>query len=354
MTTTRDAGWVNAHTHLYSALTPLGMPAPEVAPANFVQILERVWWRLDRAVDADALRAGTRLYAAEALLAGTTTVVDHHESPSFIEGSLDVIAEACEEIGIRALLCYGATERNGGLAEARRGLEENARFIRDNDRDLVRGVVGLHASFTVSDEALAETAALCKDLGTVCHVHVSEDGADNEDAVRRGYRSPLDRLTKTGALPKGSIVAHGVHFDDEDVALANARSLWVVQNPRSNRGNEVGYPIRLRNVRQVAVGTDGYPARREEERRALLEEANRHGDSPAAVMRLEGGHALIRSWFNVERDRVVRVDGAVEDVDVAGRAVVRNGSLIAASISTLRADAKRAAAALWDRMRSLS
>ena len=137
------AGFVNAHTHVYSGLAPFGMPAPAERPGNFVQILERVWWRLDRALDAASLRAAARWYVAEALLRGTTMLVDHHESPNFIEGSLDVIADACASLGMRALLCYGATERNGGREEARRGLAECARFVRENQRPHIRGLIGL-------------------------------------------------------------------------------------------------------------------------------------------------------------------------------------------------------------------
>ena len=347
-------GWVNAHTHLYSALAPFGMPAPEPEPENFVQILERVWWRLDRAIDEESLRVGVRYYVAEALLAGTTALVDHHESPNFIEGSLDVIADACEEMGIRAVLCYGATERNGGRDEAKRGLAECARFIRANDRDLVCGVVGLHASFTVSDDTIREAGALCRELDTVGHVHVSEDGADNDDAVERGYRSPLDRLATLGALPAGSICAHGVHYDDADIDLANELAVWTVQNPRSNHGNRVGYPTRIRGCLRVGIGTDGYPSIREEERRMLIDQSLKQGDSPAAVMRLENGREMIRRWFDVgEEDRVARADGRVRDVDVAGRAIVRDGRLIGCDLATLRADAERSAVTLWERMRSL-
>src|SRR5512143_3781295 len=133
------AGFVNAHTHLYSGLAPLGMPKPQPPPANFLEILERVWWPLDRALDEATLRAAARYYVAEALLRRTTALVDHHESPNFIEGSLDVLADACQELGMRAVLCYGATERNGGRQEARRGLAECRRFIEANTRPLIRG-----------------------------------------------------------------------------------------------------------------------------------------------------------------------------------------------------------------------
>ncbi|MCA9676149.1 MAG: amidohydrolase, partial [Myxococcales bacterium] len=125
---------VNAHTHVYSGLAPLGLPAPEIAPETFVQILERVWWRLDRALDAAALAASAELYVAEAVALGCAGLIDHHESPRFIDGSLDVIADACDRFGMPAVVCYGATERNDGRDEARRGLAECARFARANRR----------------------------------------------------------------------------------------------------------------------------------------------------------------------------------------------------------------------------
>jgi hypothetical protein len=255
------------------------MPAPQRAPETFVQILERVWWRLDRALDARSLRASARLYVADALLCGTTALIDHHESPSFIDGSLDVLADACQELGMRALVCYGATERNGGRDEARRGLEECRRFIRSNTRPLVRGAVGLHASFTVSDDTIREAGDLCRELGAVLHVHLAEDKADVEDAKSRGYEGPLERLHTLGALVSGSILAHGVHLTEAQVRKAADWGCWIVQNPRSNRGNRVGYARALKVSARVALGTDGYPADMCAELRALfeIERAERRG-----------------------------------------------------------------------------
>ena len=125
------AGFVNAHTHLYSGLAPFGMPASAEPPADFMAILERVWWRLDRALDAQALRFSAQWYVAEALQLGTVGLIDHHESPNLIEGALDILADVCQAAGLPAVLCYGATERNGGREEATRGLAECRRFIRD-------------------------------------------------------------------------------------------------------------------------------------------------------------------------------------------------------------------------------
>ncbi len=172
--------------------------APEKPPASFLEILQRVWWKLDKALDEKSLRASARLYLAEALLAGTTALVDHHESPNFIEGSLEVLADAAQELGARLLVTYGATERNFGRDEAKRGLEECERFIRSNRRPLVTGLIGLHASFTVSDDTVREAGALARKLSVPVHVHVAEDKADVEDARRRGYPGPLERLLAAG------------------------------------------------------------------------------------------------------------------------------------------------------------
>ena len=349
-----DSGFVNAHTHIYSGLAPLGMPAPARAPENFVQILERVWWRLDRALDERSLGAAARYYVAEALLHGTVALVDHHESPGFIDGSLDVLADACQELGMRALLCFGATERNGGREEARRGLAECRRFIRDNKRPLVRGVVGLHASFTVSDETIREAGELCRELATVLHVHLAEDVADVVDAKQRGWAGPLERLLVLDALLPGSILAHGVHLDRDEVRTAEQQGCWIVQNPRSNCGNRVGYPGALSASSRVALGTDGYRSDEQAERAALLEEARRHGDDMRAVEQRPGaGQALIVERFGATDDVCERAPDGVRLLRIAGRVVVRDGELLTGDLAGIRAAADAAAPHLWTRMAAL-
>jgi len=330
------AGLVNAHTHVYSGLAPLGMPTPRPEPSTFLEILERVWWRLDRAIDERSLRAAARLYVAEALRHGTTVLVDHHESPSFIEGSLDVIADTCQELGIRAVLCFGATERNGGREEAARGLAECRRFIRSNRRPLVRGVVGLHASFTLSDDTIREAGDLCRELDTVAHIHVAEDACDVDDAVRRGYRGPLERLDALGALPAGSILAHGVHLDAAQVRKADTLGCWIVQNPRSNRHNKVGYPRALAESVRVALGTDGFVSDMRTEVSVLVEEALAHGeDAGVAERRAAGGQALVAEIWRFSTDRPAAPDISDEMMD------------------EIRAHAREAAAILWKRMGEL-
>jgi cytosine/adenosine deaminase-related metal-dependent hydrolase len=225
-------GLVNAHHHLYSTLAR-GMPAPPKVPANFRDILEQVWWRLDRALDLEMVRWSARLGAVEALEHGTTAIVDHHSSPNAIDGSLDVIAEACAEVGVRVSCCYEVTDRNG-LDGAKAGLAENERFLRAGGT----GFVGAHACFTLSDDTLEAVCGLATDLATGVHVHVAE--AENDgDAGQR-----LD-----GRADKRWLLAHAVHLD---------RPLpgTVVHNPRSNLNNAVGYGRPARFDR-VALGTDG-------------------------------------------------------------------------------------------------
>jgi cytosine/adenosine deaminase-related metal-dependent hydrolase len=272
---------VNAHTHLYAGLVPYGEPP---AGRTFPEILKQFWWRLDRALDERSLRAAARLYVAEAVELGTTLLVDHHESPNFIDGSLDVVADACEEFGMRALLCYGATERNGGADEARRGLEECRRFIESNQRPLLRGAIGLHAAFTVSDDTIRAAGNLCRELRVPLHVHVAEDTCDD---------GAFARLRRLDALVPGSIVAHGVHLTWDEVRAADDMRLWIVQNPRSNRANGVGYPRALAAAWRVPLGTDGFPSDLQAEARALCDA----GDGDLIGRRRDAGEQLVREIF---------------------------------------------------------
>jgi cytosine/adenosine deaminase-related metal-dependent hydrolase len=353
-----EPGAVCAHTHLYSGLARYGMPPPVSPPANFLEILQKVWWRLDRALDGESLAAAARDYVARALLAGTTTLVDHHESPNLIEGSLAILAEACEELGMRALVCYGATERNFGREEARRGLAECRRVAAS---PLVRGLVGLHASFTVSDQTAREAGALARELDTVVHVHVAEDQADVDDARRRGYPGPLERLLSLDALPSGSILAHGVRLSRDEVRRAADAGCWFVQNPRSNEGNRVGYAGALSAAKRVALGTDGWDADMAAEDTALRRLAEQNGDADVGG-RLALGGALAAERFGAEAeplapgslgDLVVRRNGAVRHVVVGGRIVVENGVLATADTESITTRARAEATRLWSRMAAI-
>ncbi len=210
-----------------------------MVPTTFQSILEQIWWRLDSALDLEMLEWSAKLGALEALESGTTAIVDHHESPNAIEGSLDVIARACEEVGVRVLTAYGVTDRNGSDG-AERGLEENRRFIREGGNALV----GIHAAFTCSDETLERAAGLARDLGVGVHIHVCE-GPEDKAAAQR-----LRALTRPDWL-----LAHCVHLpSDHDLAGT------ILHNPRSNLNNSVGYAEPARFSNPVMLGTDGIGA----------------------------------------------------------------------------------------------
>ncbi len=278
--TSISPGLVCAHHHLYSALAR-GMPAPPRQPTDFLSILQQIWWRLDTALDLDTIYWSAKLGALEALLSGTTGIVDHHESPSAIEGSLDVITQACEEVGVRVVCSYGVTERHGRDG-GRRGLAENERFIRAGGR----GLVGVHAAFTCSDELLHDVAGLADDLGVGVHIHVAE-GPDDLEAGRR-----LENMARDNWL-----LVHCVHLDRP---LAGV----VVHNPRSNMNNAVGYARPAKWTQPVMLGTDGIGADMLEEFR-LAYVAHRQDDvgaSPETAWSwLESGYLLIPECRN---DRV--------------------------------------------------
>ncbi|MEM9611998.1 MAG: amidohydrolase family protein [Actinomycetota bacterium] len=234
----RTPGLVCAHHHLYSALAR-GMPAPSRSPGSFADILELVWWRLDRALDLETIEWSAKLGALEALEAGCTAIVDHHESPNAIDGSLSVIADACAEVGVRVNCAYGITDRHGADG-ARRGLAENDRFLSEGGR----GMVGLHAAFTCDDDTLAAAAELADRHGVGVHVHVAE-GPEDVAAVERLAGLTDDRW----------LLIHGVHLPD-DHGLAGT----IVHNPTSNMHNSVGYARPRRFANPVALGTDGIGA----------------------------------------------------------------------------------------------
>lgn len=264
-------GLVCAHNHFYSALAR-GMPAPPRTPTEFLEILELVWWRLDLALDLDIIHHSARLSALTALENGCTAVIDHHESPNAIEGSLSVIADACAEVGIRVNAAYGVTDRHGPDG-ARAGLAENERYLSDGGR----GMVGLHAAFTCHDDTIAEAAELALRHGVGVHVHVAE-GA--EDSWERLHPHTTDDW----------LLIHGVHLPD-DHGLRGT----MVHNARSNMNNSVGYARPVRFDNPIALGTDGIGSDMLDEFRLSFVRAREHDvtTTPDLIWRwLENGRTL--------------------------------------------------------------
>lgn len=251
-------GMVCGHTHLYSALAR-GMPAPRKTPRNFYEILKYVWWVLDRALDEEAVYYSTLAGTLDAVRCGTTTLIDHHASPNFIRGSLGVMGEAFEKIGLRGVLCYEVTDRNG-LRGAELGLQENAAWVYKNRGPMLGGLVGAHASFTLSDKSLLACAELAGALNSGVHIHVAEDPCDQVDCTKKHRVRLVDRLMDEGVLGPKTILGHCTHLDKASLDVARAAGCWFAHNTRSNMNNAVGYaPVHLMG-RQVALGTDGIGA----------------------------------------------------------------------------------------------
>jgi putative selenium metabolism protein SsnA len=293
-------GMVNAHTHLYSSLAR-GMNAPRRWPKNFLEILGKIWWRLDEALDDEAIYYSALVGSIEAARFGTTTLVDHHSSPNAISGSLDLIKEAMNVVGLRGVLCYETTDR-GGSRRRDAGLRENERFTEANRANPgFRGSIGAHASFTLNDDSLEEIGKLLRSSDCGVHIHVAEDRADVDDARKKRRSGIVNRLRKHGLLSRKSILAHGVHLSRSEVDVIRKSGTWLVHNPRSNMNNAVGYAPLDWFPRSTALGTDGFPADMFEESQLGFFN-NQESSHKVPIVRfpeiLQAGQRLVSSIFN--------------------------------------------------------
>jgi len=248
-------GLINSHHHAYSALAR-GMAIRGPRP-DFQAVLERLWWPLDRALDPEAVYLSALVTAIESVRHGCTAIVDHHSSPSAIQGSLVQVARAFSDLNLTATLCYETSDRNGAKAFDQ-SLEENLTFAEAHRKDTaLRGMFGLHASFTLSDRSLKRIAEIRPQYLPV-HVHVAEDRADVEHAQDLGHDGPLARLDACGLLDESSLIAHGVHLTEDECKLAADVGLHVAHNPESNLNNAVGYSsLDKLPPDKVLLGTDG-------------------------------------------------------------------------------------------------
>lgn len=334
------------------------MPAPPHSPTNFAEILQQVWWRLDCALDLDILHWSAKLGALEALEAGTTCIIDHHEGPNAIEGSLDVIAAACAEVGVRVNTSYGVTDRHDSSARiavtpqpsasgqrptrmtdrARRGLAECERYLKAGGR----GMVGVHAAFTCADETLEAAAGLAGDLGVGVHVHVAEGDADADAGSRLDHLCADDWLT-----------VHCVHLDRELKGT-------IAHNPRSNMNNAVGYAAPARRPNRIVLGTDGIGADMLDEFRVAYA---RHREADVTATPDTAWSWVTNSWRlfpEALNDQVTWSYPTMEpwhlafspgvrptDVVMDGRAVLENGVVTTVDPSEIRAKAAEAASRLF-------
>jgi putative selenium metabolism protein SsnA len=275
------------------------MPAPAPAPANFTEILKEIWWKLDVSLDDETIYYSALVGAIDALKCGTTTLIDHHASPSSIKGSLDLIKKALQQVGMRGVLCYEVTDR-GGKKKRDAGLEENERFIGENKSDdYFRGYVGAHAAFTLSDESLRLCGEMAAHHHTGVHIHAAEDLCEVQDAECNYQSTVVGRLARHKVLTNKSILAHGVHLSPRELRTAKEKACWLVHNPRSNMNNRVGYaPVHMFGEK-LALGTDGFPADMLEEARLafLKKRDSRNDENVNYVSLIAGGQRLISEIF---------------------------------------------------------
>lgn len=252
-------GNICAHTHFYGAFAR-GLAIPGAPPRNFYEILQKLWWPLDQALDEESVRLSALVCLIDAIKHGTTTLVDHHASPNFIEGSLDAIGEEVERAGLRAVLCYEVTDRYGE-EKARQAIQENVRFIEASRHSpLLRGTFGLHAPLTLSTRTL-ETCLKAAPPNTGFHVHVAESTDDRRTILAREHVPPLIWFSRLGILGPKTIVAHAIHLDDQEMALLAESRTWVSHQPRSNMNNGVGVAAVEKMLQmgvRLCLGNDGF------------------------------------------------------------------------------------------------
>lgn len=321
------------------------MPAPPRTPTSFREILELVWWRLDRALDLEMLEWSAKLGALEAIESGTTAIVDHHESPNVIEGSLDVIANACAEVGVRVNCSYGVTDRHG-TEGAQRGLEENRRYLAAGGV----GMVGVHAAFTCEPDTLLAASELAQNHAVGVHIHVAE-GTDDLNASDR-----LRDLSRDNWL-----LVHGVHLDDN-----HGLNGYIVHNPRSNMNNSVGYAAPHRLGLPIALGTDGIGAAMLEEFRVAYARLREHDVTATPELPWSWLETGYRITPEAAHDRVTWSDGPIDpwrlafhtnmkpqSVEIGGEVVYTEGKPTRVDATEIRAKAAEQAQRLFAELENM-
>ena len=389
-------GMICTHTHFYGAFAR-GMALPGEPASNFTEILERLWWRLDKALWPEDVHVSALVCLVDAIRHGTTTLIDHHASQKHILGSLDQIAEAVDMAGVRACLCYEVTDRDGKKA-ALSGIAENSRFIRlaqgrqQDGNHHIAATFGLHASMTLSEETLDVCIKAAESLGVGFHLHVAEDKADVRDCLRRTGLRVVEHLHKAGVLGPSTLAAHCVHVDRIETAILLDSGTLVVHNPRSNMSNAVGtadVPWMLKIGIPVGLGNDGFSNNlfTELSTAYLIHKLSR-GDprampadqvvrmawnnnariartffpglgprfgelavgAPADVILVDYDPATPLTADNLPWHIVFGIDGTgVETTIVAGRVLMRHGQLLTLDEGTIMSRARELAGKLWQR-----
>jgi putative selenium metabolism protein SsnA len=266
-------GFINVHHHFYSTLVRgLGKAKPS---ADFNEVLENLWWRLDKQLLTDDIYYSALVSAIDAIRHGTTTIIDHHASPGAITGSLDIITKAILQTGIRANLCYEVSDRDGG-SKTLEGIRENVQWLENvqaKNSDYLKGLFGMHAAFTLSDETLETIAAEGDKLNCGYHIHVAEAASDENYNMKRYGKKVVNRLNDFRLLNGKTLAAHCVHIDEEEMEILADKGVAVAHNPQSNLNNSVGIADVVKLAQKgilVGLGTDAMTVNMPEELRVGL------------------------------------------------------------------------------------
>jgi len=300
-------GMVCSHHHYYSGLSR-GMLVSSGPQTDFIQILKEWWWRVDRALDEEAVYYSSLICSLDAIAAGTTSCIDHHASPSYIEGSLSTIAKGMKEVGIRGATCYEMTNRNGGYDELKAGAQENIRFAemvdaerKEGKKPLVEAMIGGHAPFTIDNKGLELMKDAVDQSGRGIHLHVAEDVYDVTYSHHHYHQDIIDRLDSFGLLSDKSLLVHGLYLNDKEIETINQRKAFLAHNPRSNMNNHVGYFSKLQHIDKLVLGTDGCGGNMFEEIKLAFFKHRDNGGSwwPNDFAQvLNRGNDLLESSFN--------------------------------------------------------
>ncbi|MCJ7802546.1 MAG: amidohydrolase family protein [Candidatus Marinimicrobia bacterium] len=380
-------GMINAHTHLYSALA-MGMPPPKNIPTNFVEKLQEIWWKLDLALDINSTKASFEAGLLECLKYGVTTVFDHHSSPNFTDGSLELLVNISEEFGQNISVAFETTDRNG-KDKFESGLKENIDSINKfKDNPFIHPLLGMHASFTLSGESLKTIYSQIIELPIWgIHIHVAEDKADEKDAKSEGYESVIDRLNKFELINEHSFIIHGIHSSEKDMKLLKNAGATLVHNPTSNANNRVGILSNSHiSTMNAGLGTDGMRANMLEEAQqgTIIRSSHLQGgettinylellfkNNPDIASRAfgrkighlsPGNHADL-AIYDYQPCTAITKDnfaghilfgfGQPTDVLSRGKYRIKNRKFIDVSEQNIKTDAQKQSLRLWNKMQSI-
>ncbi|SHJ55192.1 putative aminohydrolase SsnA [Paramaledivibacter caminithermalis] len=315
-------GMICTHSHIYSAYAR-GMDVSK-PQRNFCEILKNLWWNLDKKLTLEDVKLNALTTYIESIQNGVTTLIDHHSGPNSVTGSLFTIAEAAKEIGMRTSLCYEVSDRDGEdivLKEIKENINFIKRIQKDDDGDMIKGLFGLHASFTLTNKTLYRVKEAMEGIYDGYHIHIAEGIEDQYDSLKKYGRRVIERLYDFGILGERTIAVHGVHINHREIEILKETNTNVVHNPESNMNNAVGAPPVVAMIKQgirVGLGTDAYTNDMFESMKvANILQSHQlcdptFGFNETQIMQFKNNPEILKKYF--KRDLGVLKKGAYADI----------------------------------------